>query len=55
MLEPKEGETKVARKISLAKTFDFTGHWRPSSRAHHFFEKKPSVSAHTHYKAASLF
>lgn len=37
MLEPKEHETKMVRKTSLAKAYDFTGKWRINSRGLNFF------------------
>lgn len=53
MLEPVEPETKLARKTSLAKTFDFSNKWRPNSRGIKFFEKSATKSAYSHYPQAS--
>jgi hypothetical protein len=53
MLEPKETETKIVRKTSLAKTFDFANKWRPNSRNLNFFEKNVSKSAYSHYPQMS--
>ena len=32
MLEPKDEERLVVKKISLAKTYDYKKQWRPNSR-----------------------